>query len=961
MLGRQQIAGIPTAVSEIFKNAYDAYATSVRGDYFPDRRILMIRDNGVGMSREDFETRWLTVGTDSKAAGSPLPQIPRPSNVPIRRQMGEKGIGRLAIATLAPQLLVVSRPLRNIGTPSDRTVLAFVQWTLFEVPGLTLEDVVVPIRDLARIDDVDERVVASIREEFTKAFHKLGGKVPEDYRDRINSELEYLNFDPRAYLRLNGPKISDTGGSAFILSAVSDDIEAAMETGEAKADEFAVSEFQRFLLGFTNTIVPAPTTPKFTTEFIRHESSGLVDVIDPGSYFWENEDFGHTDHTVEGKFDEYGAFTGRLSIYGQEPIDIVERWSGSKGNRSACGPFTIKFGYVQGQQSDSRLPGEEFVRMTARLDKLGGLYVYRDGIRVLPYGNSDYDYLEIEKRRSLNAGTYYFSYRRMFGAIDIDSRRNPQLQEKAGREGFRENRGYRDFRDILKGFLIQLAADYFSRSADTSEAWRTERDRLKSRSAARAQREKAEKLARERFAHALLNRIHYIDSGRFVSDVQRCVERVEERLLMAYEGGSPPDLIVIEDESTRELRRLKDLIGLTRPEDLPLSREEDRDWRSYQNLKTFAEDQLSAAATSIEAQLENARRQVAGLEVSRREIEERRTRLETISVDSHQQLAQLAARVEEQSNAIGEQMANAARRSLADFDGEIGRLLRDVNDLGFAEELRLTTELTDVASAYAGALEQLLLQAQAVSESEDLLRENVILKEEILDLREQVDSNLELLQLGQAVQIVSHEFEASIRSVRNGLRTLTPWATATPRLQPVVRDLRAAFAHLDGYLRLFTPLQRRLYREAVLISGEEVESFLRGVFSERLERHRVELTASDSFRSWTFEGYPSTFYPVFVNLVDNAIYWVTSESRVGGTITLDADGDEVLISDTGPGVRPRDREVIFDRGFSRRRGGRGLGLSLARELLERDGWTLELVDIAEGAGFRIAQRSEGES
>ena len=33
MLGRQQIAGIPTAISELFKNANDAYADKVEVDY----------------------------------------------------------------------------------------------------------------------------------------------------------------------------------------------------------------------------------------------------------------------------------------------------------------------------------------------------------------------------------------------------------------------------------------------------------------------------------------------------------------------------------------------------------------------------------------------------------------------------------------------------------------------------------------------------------------------------------------------------------------------------------------------------------------------------------------------------------------------------------------------------------------------------------------------------------------
>ena len=41
MLGRQQIAGIPTAISELFKNAHDAYARCVEVDYFRDTRLFI--------------------------------------------------------------------------------------------------------------------------------------------------------------------------------------------------------------------------------------------------------------------------------------------------------------------------------------------------------------------------------------------------------------------------------------------------------------------------------------------------------------------------------------------------------------------------------------------------------------------------------------------------------------------------------------------------------------------------------------------------------------------------------------------------------------------------------------------------------------------------------------------------------------------------------------------------------
>ena len=49
----------------------------------------------------------------------------------------------------------------------------------------------------------------------------------------------------------------------------------------------------------------------------------------------------------------------------------------------------------------------------------------------------------------------------MFGVVEVDSTHNGRLREKAGREGFRENKAYRELRGILKSFLVQVAADFF--------------------------------------------------------------------------------------------------------------------------------------------------------------------------------------------------------------------------------------------------------------------------------------------------------------------------------------------------------------------------------------------------------------------------------------------------------------------------------------------------------------------
>ena len=45
--------------------------------------------------------------------------------------------------------------------------------------------------------------------------------------------------------------------------------------------------------------------------------------------------------------------------------------------------------------------------------------------------------------------------------IDITRDGNPSLVEKAGREGFRENRAYRQLKRLLEHFFIQLAAEFF--------------------------------------------------------------------------------------------------------------------------------------------------------------------------------------------------------------------------------------------------------------------------------------------------------------------------------------------------------------------------------------------------------------------------------------------------------------------------------------------------------------------
>jgi hypothetical protein len=402
MLGRQQIATVPTAISELFKNAYDAYARRVRADYYPKRRALLLRDDGVGMSQEDFLQRWLVLGTDSKAADSSRPRPPKPAGVLNRPTMGEKGIGRLAVAAIGPQVLVVTRPDR--GDAPRPTVVALVQWSMFEIPGLLLEEVDVPLVDIDGAWPSQDDVDALVRQVLDN-LRRLGDRVPGHLRQRVTAEVTALAVPEPDMAALAGPVLADDGhGTHFLVAPVHEELDAAMTptTDEQRTDRS--TDFERLLIGFTNTMLPGTTNFPMRASFFVHRPGQTPDDLIAPNVFWEPEDFALVDHDIEGEFDETGRFTGSVSVYGQAPTDHVVVWPATAGGRATrCGPFRLRIGYLQGDPKESRLDQADYAATQAKLARIGGLYVYRDGIRVLPYGSADVDYLGIEERRSRNA------------------------------------------------------------------------------------------------------------------------------------------------------------------------------------------------------------------------------------------------------------------------------------------------------------------------------------------------------------------------------------------------------------------------------------------------------------------------------------------------------------------------------------------------------------------------------
>lgn len=227
LLGRQQIAGIPTAINELFKNAHDAYADYAEIDYFRIRKLLILRDDGLGMTKKDFESRWLTLGTESKVVGSTLELPPTDKNKPWREITGEKGIGRLAIASIGSQVLVLSRA--KMREDADKTVVALINWRIFELPGLNLDDIVIPLREIEGGTLPDESLIQNMKEELVDSLYEImqGHSALREVIPSLVKEVENFNIVPEQIEHsLPNPSLNLSGdkyGTHFYISPVDED------------------------------------------------------------------------------------------------------------------------------------------------------------------------------------------------------------------------------------------------------------------------------------------------------------------------------------------------------------------------------------------------------------------------------------------------------------------------------------------------------------------------------------------------------------------------------------------------------------------------------------------------------------------------------------------------------------------------------------------------------------------
>ncbi|WP_202795858.1 BbrUII/HgiDII family restriction enzyme [Shewanella baltica] len=120
-LGMSLYSNTPAVLTEIISNAWDADATKVAISIDTEKGEVLIVDDGHGMSDQDIKDRFLNVGyarRDDKRSRS---------NSNKRQVMGRKGIGKLAMFSLASKIQVTSKTANGQAIAFEIDVIALQQ------------------------------------------------------------------------------------------------------------------------------------------------------------------------------------------------------------------------------------------------------------------------------------------------------------------------------------------------------------------------------------------------------------------------------------------------------------------------------------------------------------------------------------------------------------------------------------------------------------------------------------------------------------------------------------------------------------------------------------------------------------------------------------------------------------------------------------------------------------------
>lgn len=429
LIGRENVANADGAIIELIKNSYDADAT-ICVVYFDSESNIHIVDNGAGMTESIIIDHWMTIGTDFKESES-ITNSGRVRN-------GAKGIGRFSLDRLGSSCNLITKSFDE-----DSTLNWAVNWNDFEDES---------VKSIDQIDAILKSVSAS---DFSENIQKLSNNIGLNFKED--------DFISGTYITISGLR---DDWNQHNISSLFKNLSNLIPPKEIE------SNFKLYVFS-SNDVANSDTLGQVAqSNFDDYDYKLVAEVADDGkisiNVFREEYDVNKVDPDVfkqEGMrsfpFD-YNTFLNKQYTLNYSSEEF------QKFDYSKIGPFRFTFYYlkreVRGKIDSDRFcyrPINEKIRSNW-LATNGGIKVFRDGFRVRPYGEVGgygFDWLNLSDRHQKSTAgiasktkSWKVRETNVSGFLEISRINNPNLFDKANREGIIENDAYKQ----LKSFLVKI-------------------------------------------------------------------------------------------------------------------------------------------------------------------------------------------------------------------------------------------------------------------------------------------------------------------------------------------------------------------------------------------------------------------------------------------------------------------------------------------------------------------------
>ena len=418
MLGDQLIKNERIALVELIKNAYDADAdrVEIRFEDFnkdmshnEDSRIV-VQDDGTGMEFETVQTQWMNPAAPQKH----LDKLDGGGKTPKKKRIiqGEKGIGRFAVLKLGKVIKVTTRPEK-----ADLETVLVYDFSRFDNDFVSENNQRKEIfLDQIKIDCLqsEPQILTSPEHGTVIEIKDLKGVWNDDIIEHLCRDVSNLT-DPVS--RITRRKNSNHFEIAIFCNGEPRSVEAgSMETLKSLIEDKSVLNIQGRFHSRKNAFF-------FKTEVGKEEIS-LQDTKITGLWVWRQ------------RFGKAGAEAA------------VKR-------KHSCGNFAFQFYIFDFSRGiDGR---HALTQVEKNLLKDHRIYLYRDDMRVYPYGDPDDDWLNIDVTRGTGRAGDFFSNDQIIGWIEITQKGNRKLRDKTNREGLIETDGaVGDFTLLVRTFLSYI-------------------------------------------------------------------------------------------------------------------------------------------------------------------------------------------------------------------------------------------------------------------------------------------------------------------------------------------------------------------------------------------------------------------------------------------------------------------------------------------------------------------------